>query len=99
MADNISKVREELRDDINVLEQDMLGEVKQARADTMQYVQSEIAQQNREIERVEDLIKQLTEDGGHSATTEAIEEVSPASSHTTASNYNADSEFSDSVAH
>ena len=28
MADNIGKVREELRDDINVLEQEMLTEVK-----------------------------------------------------------------------
>ena len=44
MADNISKVREELRDDIDMLEQDMLNEVKQVRTDTFQYVRSEIAQ-------------------------------------------------------
>ena len=77
MADNIGKVREELRDDINVLEQEMLARVKLVRADTFQYMHSEIAQQNREIERLEDLIKQLSEDGAQTAPTKATHQPVP----------------------
>ena len=70
MADNISKVREELRDDLERLEQGMLAEVKEVRSDTFKHVQSE-------IERLEDLIKQLSADGGHSAPTKSTHQPVP----------------------
>ena len=70
MAENISKVREELRDDIEHLEQDMLAEVKQVRSDMFQHVQTE-------IERLEDLIKQLSEDDGKSAPTKSTHKPVP----------------------
>ena len=40
-------------------------------------MQSELAQQNREIERLEDLIKQLSEDGGQTAPTKATHQPVP----------------------
>ena len=62
-ADNISKVREELRDGINMVEQELRAEVKEVRSETfthMTRMAHGMAHMTSEVERLEDMIKQLS---------------------------------------
>ena len=82
-ADNISKVREELRDGINMVEQELRAEVKEVRSETfthMTRMAHGMAHMTSEVERLEDMIKQLSADGGQSAAARSTQPPVPGTS-------------------